>query len=83
MLEAQERVKTQCKERTGIIRKIIKLSPDYPIFKELENLRIGGFIMNWVWVPEDGPTWNRFTDKFLSELYEKAKANQVKLLYKK
>lgn len=83
VLEAQERAKAQYKERIDIIRKIIKLSPEHHIFKELVNLGIGCFVMDWVWVPEDELIWDRFTDKSLSELYEKVKANQAKLLYKK
>lgn len=83
VLEAQERVKAQYKERIDIVRKIIKLKPDYSIFKEFTELGVGRFVIDWIWVPEDNSIWNRFTDKSLSELYEKVKANQVKLLYKK
>lgn len=77
VLEAQERVKAQYKERTDIIRKIIKMKPDYSMFEQFTKLGVGHFVIDWIWIPENSSIWGRFTDKYLSELYDKIKENQL------
>lgn len=60
-----------------MIRKIIKMKPDYSMFEQFTKLGVGRFVINWMWIPENSSIWNRFTDKYLSELYKKVKENQL------